>query len=81
MYYREEVLCMTISLRLNDDDTMLIKKYAEINKISVSDLIRQTVMERIENDYDLEIFNRAMAEYKNNPVTYSLDEVEKELGL
>lgn len=72
---------MTISLRLNDDDTMLIKKYAEINKISVSDLIRQTVMERIENDYDLEIFNRAMAEYKNNPVTYSLDEVEKELGL
>ena len=81
MYYREEVLCMTISLRLNDDDTMLIKKYAEINKISVSDLIRQTVMERIENDYDLEIFNRAMAEYKNNPVTYSLDEVGKELGL
>lgn len=72
---------MTISLRLNDDDTMLIKKYAEINKISVSDLIRQTVMERIENDYDLEIFNRAMAEYKNNPATYSLDEVEKELGL
>ena len=37
---------MTISLRISDDDTMLIKKYAEINKISVSDLIRQSVMER-----------------------------------
>lgn len=72
---------MTISLRLNAEDTMLIKKYAEINKISVSDLIRQTVMERIENEYDLEMFDKAMAEYKNNPVTYSLDEVEKELGL
>ena len=45
---------MTISLRLNDEDTMLIKKYAEINKISVSDLIRQSVLERIENEYDLE---------------------------
>ena len=72
---------MTISLRLSDDDTMLIKKYAEINKISVSDLIRQSVLERIENEYDLEMFDKAMAEYKANPTTYSLDEVEKELGL
>ena len=72
---------MTISLRLSDDDTMLIKKYAEINRMSVSDLIRQAVLERIENEYDLEMFDKAMAEYKANPVTYSLDEVEKELGL
>ncbi len=72
---------MTISLRLNDEDALLIKKYAELNKLSVSELIRQTVMERIENEYDLEMFNNAMAEYNNNPVTHSLDEVEKELGL
>lgn len=72
---------MTISLRLSDDDTMLIKKYAEINKMSVSDLIRQSVMERIENEYDLEMFDKALAEYKANPATYSLDDVEKELGL
>lgn len=72
---------MTISLRLSDEDTMLIKKYAELNKMSVSDLIRQSVMERIENEYDLEMFDKALAEHKADPVTYSLDEVEKELGL
>lgn len=72
---------MTISLRLSDDDAMLIKKYAEMNKMSISDLIRQSVLERIENEYDLELFDKAMAEYKANPVTYSLDEVEKDLGL
>lgn len=72
---------MTISLRLNDEDTMLIKKYAELNSLSVSELIRQAVIEKIENEFDLEIFDKAMAEYKENPVTYSLDEVEKELGL
>lgn len=72
---------MTISLRLSEEDTLLIKKYAELNKLSVSDLIRQTVMERIENEYDLELFDKAVKEYKNNLVTYSLDEVEKELGL
>lgn len=72
---------MTVSLRLSDEDAMLIKKYAALNRLSVSDLIRQTVMERIENEYDLEVFNKALEEYKNNPVTYSLGEVEKELGL
>lgn len=72
---------MTISLRLSDEDTMLIKKYASLNHISVSDLIRQSVLERIENEYDLEMFDKVMAEYKSNPVTYSLDYVERELGL
>lgn len=72
---------MTISLRLNDEDTKLIKKYAEMNNISISELFRQSVLERIEDEYDLDCYNKAMEEYKNNPVTYSLDEVKKELKL
>ena len=72
---------MTISLRLNDADTMLIKKYAEMNGMSVSDLIRQSVIERIENEFDLSAYERALAAYRADPVTYTLDEVEKELGL
>lgn len=55
---------MTISLRLNDEDTLLIKKYAELNKMSVSELIRQTVMERIENEYDLELLIRQLTNIK-----------------
>ena len=35
---------MTISLRLSDEDTALIKKYAELNRMSVSELIRQSVI-------------------------------------
>ncbi len=72
---------MTISLRLNDDDSLLIKKYAELNSMTVSELVRQSVLERIENEYDLELFNKAKAEYIADPVTYSPDAVEKELGL
>ena len=72
---------MTISLRLNDEDTQLIKKYAELNGISVSDLIRQTVLDKIESEYDLELFSKALENYNKNPVTYTLDEVERELGL
>ncbi len=72
---------MTFSLRLSDQDSALIKKYAELKKVSVSELLRQSVMERIEDEYDLKLYEKAMAEFEKNPVTYSLDEVEKELGL
>ncbi|MBR3060508.1 MAG: ribbon-helix-helix protein, CopG family [Oscillospiraceae bacterium] len=72
---------MTISLRLNDADTMLIKKYAEMNGMSVSDLVRQSVLERIEDEFDLKAYEAALAEYRANPVTYTMDDMEKELGL
>ncbi|WP_294853210.1 DUF6290 family protein [uncultured Oscillibacter sp.] len=35
---------MTISLRLNDADSMLFKKYAEMNGVSISELVRQSVV-------------------------------------
>lgn len=72
---------MTVSLRLNEKDAELIKKYAELNGISLSDLFRDSVMERIEDEYDLKCYEEAMAEYKANPKTYTLDEIEKDLGL
>ena len=72
---------MTISLRLNDADSMLFKKYAEMNGISVSELLRRSVLEHIEEEYDLQAYKEAIVEYRENPITYTLDEVEKELGL
>jgi len=72
---------MTISLRLSDEDTKLIKDYAKINNMSVSDLIRKAVIEKIEDEIDLDAYNKAIKEFKKNPKTYTLDEIEKELGL
>ena len=34
--------------------------------------------ERIEDEYDLNAYNKAVKEYKNNPATYSPDKVERE---
>ena len=70
---------MTISLRMSKEDTELVKKYAAFKGVSVSDLLRQTIMERIEEEYDLKCYKEAMAEYEQDPVTYSLDEVEQEI--
>ena len=72
---------MTISLRLNEREGNLFKQYADIHGLSLSELVRETVLTRIEDEFDLELYDRAMAAFKADPVTYSLADVEKELGL
>jgi len=68
----------TISLRLNDRDDELIRKYAAIHNISVSELIRNAIIEKIENEIDVELFDKAVAETK---AVHTLDETKKKLGL
>ena len=72
---------MTISVRLSDRDTELVKAYAEMNNISLSDLVRNAVLEQCEDEIDLEAYNRAMEEYKKDPKTYTMEEIKKELGV
>ena len=72
---------MTISVRLSDKDTELIKAYADMNNISISDLVRNAVIEKIEDEYDLECYKKAIEEYKKNPKTYTISEVKEELEL
>ena len=72
---------MTLSLRLSDEDAALIRRYADMNGMTVSELVRRSVIERIEDEFDLKLYEKAMADFKTDPVTYTLDEVESELGL
>ena len=72
---------MTISVRLNEKNTKLIQTYAKMHNISLSDLIRNAVLEKIENEYDLDCYNKAIEEYKKDPKTYSMEEIKKELNL
>ena len=72
---------MTLSLRLSDEDATLIRRYADMNGLTVSELVRRSVIERIEDEFDLKLYEKAIADFKADPVTYTLDEVESELGL
>lgn len=72
---------LTISLRLSEADATLFKNYAKVNGLTMSELIRRSVLDRIEDEYDLHAYEAAMDAYEKNPVMYSLDDVEKELGL
>ncbi len=72
---------MTISIRLNEEDAKLIKSYAKLNKTTISEFVRNAIMEKIEDEYDLECYYKAKKEFDENPKTYTLEEIKKELGL
>ncbi len=44
----------TISVRINDDDFKLIHDYVEINKLNMSQFVREAVLDRIEDDLQLD---------------------------
>ncbi len=72
---------MNISLKLTDEDTDLIKSYVNSHGISMSEFFIRSAIEHIEDEYDLEEYNRAMEEYRKNPITYSHEEVAKLIDL
>lgn len=71
----------TVTVRLSNEDKSLITSYAQTKGVSVSDLVREAVLERIEDEIDLELYRQAMDEFRKNPVTYSFEEVAKDIGL
>lgn len=66
---------MTVSLRLTAEDSELVKAYAKLNGISVSELFRRSVFDRIEDEHDLRAFEKAMADHRKDGITYSHEEV------
>ncbi|NMA70280.1 MAG: ribbon-helix-helix protein, CopG family [Desulfitobacterium sp.] len=72
---------MTISIRLTPEEAELIRAYANLKNQSVSEVMRRAILEQIEDEFDLDVYEKAMTEYRENPKTYSLDEIEKEMGL
>ena len=71
---------MAISLRFNESDAQLIKSYASMHGMSVSEFIRTSVLDRIEDEHDLKAYDAAMEEYKKDPVSFSHKEIMQMLA-
>jgi len=72
---------MAISVHLNVKEEELIKKYAELQGLSVTEVIRTAILERIEDEFDMQIAERADADLHKNPRTYTLEEIRSVLEL
>ncbi|WP_034551775.1 type II toxin-antitoxin system RelB family antitoxin [Carnobacterium funditum] len=69
----------TISLRIDSQEEKLIKEYAKTKNISVSALFRNSVLEKIEDEIDLGLYNQAMEEHKEHSQSISFKDLLKEL--
>ena len=54
---------MNIPVSLDENEARIAKKYADINNISLEELIKIAVIEKIENEYDLACYEKEMEEY------------------
>lgn len=72
---------MTYTLAMDAADEAFLRDCAAKENISVSDFVLRMVKEKIEDMKDLAMYEKAMAEYKADPTTYTLDEVEERLGV
>ena len=68
---------MTISLELPEEDVALFRKHADLHNMSLSDFIRNIVFERIEDEYDLKVYEEALEEFKKDHAVYTLDEMKE----
>lgn len=69
----------TITVRLNEEESKMFSAYAELNEIPLSTLLKKTLEEKMEDEFDMSV----IAEYESSGVeeTYTHDEMKGMLGL
>ena len=69
-----------LSVRCNPEDEKIIKQYAASKNKTVSEFIREAALEKIEEEYDLQIVREYIA-CKDKQKYYTASELEKELNI
>lgn len=69
----------TMTLRINDEDSNLIKNYLKVHGLTISEFARQSMLERIEDEYDLAILRQAMED--DDGVRIPHEDLMAEFGL
>ena len=69
----------TMTMRLDETDAEVVRKYAEFEGKTISDFIRDAVFEKIEDQQDLATLREAIA--VDDGVRYTHEKVLAELGL
>lgn len=72
----------TISVRVNDDESKLIHEYVSVNKLNLSQFLRETILDKIEEDLKMDEERILQAQKKSkDEKKYDHTEVWKMLGV
>lgn len=72
---------MNLSLDLREDELALLEKYADKHNLSTIEFIKKTLLERLKDEHDMEVYENAIKSYTKNPFTYTHSSLMRELGL
>ncbi len=66
-----------LSIRMSEDEHETLKKYAREKNVSMSKAMKDAFFDKLEDEFDIEYFDKAYDDFLKDPVTYSPDEVKR----
>lgn len=70
-----------INVRISDVDKKLIENYAKSKNMTISEVVRESIDDIIENEIHLKLYQEGMKALEEDETTYTHDEVLKEFGI
>lgn len=65
----------TMTIYIDPSDKVLISNYAKTLGMTASEFMKMAALERVEEGLDLRAWHEAKAEYDDNPISYSAEEI------
>lgn len=73
---------MSFSIRLTEQERNLAASYARLHSLTLGEAFKQALFEKIEDEYDIEVFDEAYKEYLNSgKKSRPIEELWQELDL
>lgn len=66
---------MTLTVKLDEIESNIFNDYLNITKKKISDIVRESIFEKIEDEFDLRSYYEGMKSFRKNPKTKSLKEM------
>ena len=73
---------MAFSIRLTEEEKKLASSYAKLHSMSMGEAFKRALFEKIEDEYDIAIYNEAYREYEQDgKKSTPIEELWQELDL
>ena len=70
-----------INLNLSHEEFILFNNFAKMKKTTIEELLKKTLFEKIEDEYDAMIAKEALFEFSVNPYILTVKEIQEKYNL
>lgn len=70
-----------INLNLSHEEFILFNNFAKMKKTTIEELLKKTLFEKIEDEYDAMIAKEALFEFSVNPYTLTVKKIQEKYNL